>query len=160
MTPQVAVLIGVYNGAPHLEAQLHSLTAQTLPPSLILVSDDGSTDGSGEILDRFASTCTAEVIRLRGPQAGLAANYLHLIRQCPPCDLVALCDQDDVWLPEKLAHQWQRLRDVTGLRSGQPMTVRMRDRTRRPLVCRDVEQRHPHGGWQDGNLQGAHRHSR
>jgi len=114
MRPRVVVLIGVHNGGPFLEAQLRSLSAQTLPPTHICVSDDGSVDASEQIVERFGRTYKGTLIRLTGPKSGPSANYLHLIRHCPPCDMVALCDQDDVWLPEKLEHQWQQLRDING----------------------------------------------
>lgn len=109
MTPRIAVLIGVWNGAPYLDAQLRSLAEQTQPPTHILLSDDGSTDTSQEIIADFAAGFAGDVVQLQGPQEGLAANYLHLIRHCPPCDMVAFCDQDDVWLPDKLAYQWGRV---------------------------------------------------
>ncbi len=113
MTPRIAVLLGTYNGARYLEQQLESLQAQTLRPQLVLVSDDGSSDETLQIVWRFADHFPGDVECLTGPRGGVAANYLHLIRHCPAVDMVAFCDQDDVWLPQKLAKQWARLSAIT-----------------------------------------------
>ena len=101
----VRVLLGTLDGADWLEAQLDSLIAQTHRDWRLWVSDDGSRDGTLEILHRFFQAHPGRLERLLdGPRRGAAANYLHLL--CHP-DLpdgpVALSDQDDVWRPWKLA---------------------------------------------------------
>lgn len=103
--PHIAVLLATRNGAAYLEAQLESYVAQTLRPALILISDDGSTDETRAIADAFRASTDGIRIELHdGPQNGSAANFLHLIQQVPDdIDAVAFSDQDDVWLPHKLA---------------------------------------------------------
>lgn len=103
--PAIAVLMATYDGAAHLVAQLKSIAAQTLPPRWLVVSDDGSTDGTLAILAGFAAQHPAIAVAvLRGPGRGAAANFLHLLHYMPEgADVVALSDQDDVWLPGKLA---------------------------------------------------------
>jgi glycosyltransferase involved in cell wall biosynthesis len=100
----VAVVLATYNGARYLGAQLDSLAAQTLPPALVLVSDDGSTDGSRDLVHRFADANPGLPVRLLdGPRCGAAQNFLSLLRAVPETvDCVAVADQDDVWLPGKL----------------------------------------------------------
>ena len=102
--PRVTVLLALRNGAAFLPAQLDSLAIQTLPPALILASDDGSTDGTAAIFRAFAARQPRDSARLTtGPMRGGTANFLHLLTLAPPeADVTALCDQDDVWLPEKL----------------------------------------------------------
>lgn len=101
--PHVTILMGTRNGAEHLQAQLASLSAQTHAHWSLWVSDDGSGDATLPVLKDFAQTCHNPVILLRGPERGLAANYLGLL--CHP-DLpdgpVAFADQDDIWLPTHL----------------------------------------------------------
>lgn len=92
------------NGAAHLQAQLDSLAAQTHRNWTLWVSDDGSTDQTRALLAGFARSYPVRLVE--GPRAGSsAANFLHLIchPDLPTDQPVALCDQDDVWLPEKLA---------------------------------------------------------
>lgn len=103
--PRIAVLMATCNGAAHLAEQLDSLAAQDLPPSLLVVSDDGSADATRAILADFASAHPALPLRLQdGPRKGSAMNFLSLILSldAQAVDLVAISDQDDVWLPFKL----------------------------------------------------------
>ena len=102
--PSVAILLGVFNGERFLEAQLDSLESQTLRHWKLYVSDDGSTDATLDIIHRYQSKWGTDKIQYRaGPQKGFAQNFLSLA--CDPsikADYYAFCDQDDVWLPEKL----------------------------------------------------------
>lgn len=103
--PQVTVLLGQMNGARFLEAQLASIAAQTGCHISLIVSDDGSAD-HGPMLVKAFSTRHPEVrvTRIDGPQRGFAQNFLHLLRSVgPDVPYVALCDQDDYWLPGRLA---------------------------------------------------------
>lgn len=96
----VHILMAVFNGAAVLPAQLDSLAAQTHGDWTLWASDDGATDESRAVLTRFAQD--HPVTLLDGPGNGSAANFLSLIAQAPE-GMVALCDQDDIWLPGKLA---------------------------------------------------------
>ena len=102
--PSVAILLGTFNGERFLEAQLDSLESQTVRHWKLYVSDDGSTDATLDIIQRYQSKWGTDKIHYRaGPQKGFAQNFLSLA--CDPsikADYYAFCDQDDVWLPEKL----------------------------------------------------------
>lgn len=101
---EVLILLAVRNGGRHLGAQLDSIAAQRDVRWRLLASDDGSTDDSGAILTGFARAHPGRVRLLDGPQAGSTANFCHLIAHIPaPACHVAYCDQDDVWLPDKLS---------------------------------------------------------
>jgi glycosyltransferase involved in cell wall biosynthesis len=103
--PRVAILLALYNGAAHLAEQLDSYAAQSLPDWALIVSDDGSTDGTGAILDRFAAAHPdRRITRQAGPGQGFVRNFFSLLRSVP-ADVphAALSDQDDVWFPDKLA---------------------------------------------------------
>lgn len=99
---RIVILLALYNGARHLDAQLESYARQSLADWSLVVSDDGSRDGSAQIVRHFAEG--RDVRLINGPRRGYAANFLHLIAVAgPQAEAVALSDQDDVWLPEKLA---------------------------------------------------------
>ncbi len=151
----ITVLLGLYNGETYLRAQLDSIAAQTLPPTCILISDDGSTDGSLEIVEDFAVNWDGVVQVIEGPGQGFAANFLHLIRECAPCDMVAFSDQDDIWLPEKLAAQWARLAkaDAAALHGSCTWITDENLNIRQVSVYRDVGPSFPHALVQ--NLAGA-----
>lgn len=91
----VTVLLATYNGARFLPELLDSLRAQTHPWRL-LWRDDGSTDATVALMRAFGGT------RLPGGERlGVLGGFLALLRAAE--GPVAFCDQDDVWLPEKLA---------------------------------------------------------
>lgn len=101
---EITILMAVYNGASHLHEQMASFAMQTGVTWRLIASDDGSTDDSVAIIDRFAGHYPGQVTRVDGPQRGAGANFLHLLHAVPDdTPLVALSDQDDVWLPEKLS---------------------------------------------------------
>lgn len=114
--PRITLLMASYQGAAHLQAQLDSFAAQDHADWALWISDDGSTDGTRGIVDRFRSAHPDREIRLLdGPRRGAAANFLSLL--CHP-DLppgwVALSDQDDLWYPHKLSHALRALAEETG----------------------------------------------
>jgi len=107
---QVAILLSVYNGARFLPAQLASLLAQTNGSWRLYWRDDGSADHTPALLRAFAAGPAAgRVIELpgRGGRLGATRSFLSLLAALPTFgplpDAVAFADQDDVWLPEKLA---------------------------------------------------------
>lgn len=102
---QVVVVMAVRNGARYLEAQLDSIAAQTAVDWSLVVSDDGSTDSSREICKAFGTRFPAgKVSVVDGPCQGAAENFRTLLALVSNAGLpVALCDQDDVWLPNHLA---------------------------------------------------------
>ncbi len=99
------LLLGLFEGAAHLREQLESIAAQSHADWSLIVSDDGSRDGGAEILRAFARRHPGrEITLVEGPRMGFARNYLHLLRLAgAKVPYAALSDQDDVWLPEKLA---------------------------------------------------------
>lgn len=107
---RVTILLCTYNGAAHLPAQLASYVDQTHQAWDLWVRDDGSTDETLDILHAFQREHGAgrDICILQraetDPNKGPAQNFMALL--CAP-DLpdqpVALSDQDDVWMPEKLA---------------------------------------------------------
>lgn len=102
--PRVTILMGVLNGTAHLNAQLDSIASQSHRNWRLVCSDDGSTDTSNTILARFAQEHPAQVDIKKGPKSGFAANYMQLIGGLPSNPgYVCFSDQDDIWLPDKIA---------------------------------------------------------
>jgi glycosyltransferase involved in cell wall biosynthesis len=93
--------MATFNGARFLQLQLASIAAQQLPPTELLVSDDGSTDETLMILEAFATTAPFPVRIMNGPQRGAGCNFLTAAQNATG-ELIAFSDQDDVWLPSKL----------------------------------------------------------
>lgn len=107
----VAILLSTHDGARYLPSLLDSLAAQTWPSWRLVVRDDGSKDDTRRILDAFAAAHPGRVEVEAGDNLGAAASFLRLLgRRDLAADAVALCDQDDVWHPDKLERAVARLR--------------------------------------------------
>ena len=111
--PHVQVLLATFNGERWLDEQLHSIFAQAGVRVSVLVSDHGSADGTLALIERWR-TGGADIDVLAGLPAGKgsAANFLRLVREhgSAGIDYVALADQDDVWLPDRLIRAAQAMR--------------------------------------------------
>ncbi len=112
---KVTVLLSTYNGSKFLEEQLNSLYQQTYPDIRILVRDDGSVDSTRSILDNEQAKGRIEILAGHN-NLGPALSFFELLRSAASTgtEYVAFCDQDDVWLPEKIAHAVLALTGVTG----------------------------------------------
>ena len=102
--PSVCIVLATLNGAAHVDQQIDSFKSQALQPRWLVVSDDGSTDDTLEIIQRACRTwVNCKLFILDGPRLGYAANFFHALSHVPPdADYIALSDQDDVWLHDKL----------------------------------------------------------
>lgn len=106
--PDVTILMGSHNGARYLPQQIASFVQQRGVRWRLIVSDDGSCDLTRQIIRGQARDLPIHLIH--GPCQGYVANYLHLLAQLPPdTGVVALSDQDDVWLPHKLARALHKM---------------------------------------------------
>jgi len=105
----ICILLSTFNGANYLSAQLDSLLNQTCQEWTLMVRDDGSHDCTLEILDDYAQRDSRITILPRGESLGAAGSYLTLLLAAPEADYYAFCDQDDVWLPDKLTRSIQAL---------------------------------------------------
>lgn len=101
----VTVLMATWNGARHLSEQLDSIAAQSDWGRIdIVVSDDGSSDGTLSILAEAAAKWRRGRFEMvTGPQRGFAENFRSLLQREVGTPFVAFSDQDDVWLDSKLS---------------------------------------------------------
>jgi glycosyltransferase involved in cell wall biosynthesis len=98
----ISVALATYNGARYLGEQLDSLAAQQRLPSELVVTDDGSTDDTLGLLERFSKSAPFPVrVYCNSERLGPEANFLRAASLCRHA-LISFCDQDDVWQPENL----------------------------------------------------------
>jgi len=103
----ISIAMATYNGESFLQEQLDSFLWQTRLPDELVVCDDGSTDRTLDILERFARQAPFPVKIYQNPQnLGSSKNFEKAITLCSG-DLIYLSDQDDVWLPDKLREMEQ-----------------------------------------------------
>ncbi len=102
--PRIGVVLPVFNGEAYLKVALESIAAQTLQPCDVVAVDDGSSDQSVKLLEAFG----ARIVRTdRLGQALARDRGIEAVAG----DLIAFLDQDDRWLPDKLALQLKLLAD-------------------------------------------------
>ena len=137
---KVSVVVCTDNGEKYLREQLQSIRDQTRPPDEIIISDDGSTDSTLQIVAEFTSST-------RGPQTpvwrvetrttplGVSGNFASALAKARG-EFIALADQDDLWEPERLdkglahfhdgvllVHSDATLIDATGRPTGTLMSA-------------------------------------
>jgi glycosyltransferase involved in cell wall biosynthesis len=101
--PGVSVALATFNGEKYLAPQLESLAGQSTLPAELVISDDRSNDRTVEIARDFATRAPFPVrIFCNERQLGFRDNFMRAVEHCGS-DLIAFCDQDDVWEPEKIA---------------------------------------------------------
>jgi len=98
----VSVAMATYNGQKFIREQLGSLAAQQCLPSELVITDDASSDKTVAILQQFAKAAPFPVhIHRYEKRVGYRANFMRAAGHCIS-DVIAFCDQDDIWSPWKL----------------------------------------------------------
>lgn len=98
----VSVAMATYNGGKYILEQLISLATQTVLPFELVVTDDGSTDQTLDIIADFALIAPFVVRVYRNKERlGYGDNFIKAMGLCSG-ELIALCDQDDVWVNSKI----------------------------------------------------------
>jgi glycosyltransferase involved in cell wall biosynthesis len=97
-----SIALASFNGARFIGEQLDSFAAQTTKPGEVVICDDGSTDETVEIAERFARTAPFPVsIHRNAARLGYSRNFEIAIGRCSG-DIIFLSDQDDVWFPDRI----------------------------------------------------------
>lgn len=97
-----SIALCTYNGERFLQKQLDSLAAQEILPNELIVCDDASTDDTIKILENFSENAKFKVKIFRNPiNLGYVKNFEKAISLCV-CDIIFLCDQDDIWASKKI----------------------------------------------------------
>jgi glycosyltransferase involved in cell wall biosynthesis len=99
---KISVALCMYQGSAWIQEQLASVAAQTRPPDEVVVCDDASHDDGCALVRAFAARAPFPVRLYENPgNLGFVKNFERAIGLCSG-DVIALCDQDDVWAPKKL----------------------------------------------------------
>ncbi len=107
---KITVLLSSYNGHKYIEQLINSVLAQKGVDVRLFIRDDGSTDDTLDILSRYREN-NSNVEFYQGSNIGPAYSFLELIGKAPESDYYALCDEDDIWLKDKLLRAVEKLED-------------------------------------------------
>lgn len=102
-SPKISIVLCTCNGEAYLRGQIDSLLAQTYPFHELIVQDDCSTDSTGHIIRSYQQRYPERDIRFyANPQRmGFNKNFLTALQRAGG-DYIACCDQDDIWVENKL----------------------------------------------------------
>lgn len=98
---KVAILMSTYNGEKYIKEQLESLLAQTYQKIEIYIRDDGSKDNTVNIVKQYQGKFD-NIVLIEGKNIGFIDSFFELLKACKYADYYAYCDQDDVWMEEKI----------------------------------------------------------
>ena len=102
--PSVVILLATYNGEMYLREQLDSLLQQGTDCFTVFIRDDGSTDRTLEIISEYCTKYPDRFIHIVDKLGNLGSSscFMHLLSLADSYDYIMFCDQDDVWLPNKV----------------------------------------------------------
>lgn len=119
----IAILMATYNGEKYLAEQIDSLLAQTCQDWHLYVHDDGSKDNTVGIIKEYTRQHPDKITLLEyPPQGGACKNFLSMMERVE-APYYMFCDQDDVWLKEKIAISVERIREMERQKPGTPIVV-------------------------------------
>lgn len=110
--PPVSVAMTTYNGERFLAEQIDSILLQTFQPKEIIICDDHSTDGTIKILEKYQQKNSIIKFYTNDHQLGVVNNFKKAVSLTSPGHYIALSDQDDIWLPEKIEKSICRLSEI------------------------------------------------
>lgn len=119
----VTILLATYNGEKHINEMVESILAQDFEDWKLILSDDGSTDGTADILESFAEKFPEKIVHYRsGKRFGNAqGHFLHLLETFGDAPYVMFCDQDDVWHKDKISKTLKKMKETE--KDGVPTMV-------------------------------------
>ncbi len=119
---KVSVALCTFNGAKYLEKQLKSILDQTYPIYEIIIVDDCSTDETLDILHQYAQLYSHIQIFQNSENLGSNLSFKKVI-DITEGTYIALCDQDDIWFPGKIASQMKQLSNLSPVELEKPLVI-------------------------------------
>ncbi|MFF2912164.1 glycosyltransferase family 2 protein [Paenibacillus sp. NPDC057934] len=99
----IQILLSTYNGEQHIAAQIESILAQSYKDFKLLIRDDGSEDNTIRYIEEYALKHKGRIEFLKGDNVGVKKSFFELLQRADPnASYYSFCDQDDVWLEDKL----------------------------------------------------------
>ena len=119
---KIAILMATYNGETYLREQLDSLMSQTYRDWTLYIQDDFSTDSTLAIIKEYQE-CYSNIVLLDHDQKlGAMGNFVSMLEKVD-ADYFLFCDQDDVWLKDKVAMSLQKMEVLEEENPGKPVVV-------------------------------------
>lgn len=118
----IAILLSTYNGGKYLEDQLCSLESQSAEKFHIYIRDDGSNDNTKEIILKFIQRYKNCTLLESNNNLGAANSFMEMLLQVK-ADYYMFCDQDDIWLKDKIMNSYNYLKAIEDKKGIIPLLV-------------------------------------
>jgi glycosyltransferase involved in cell wall biosynthesis len=120
----IDIVMSTYNGEKYIREQIESILNQSYTNWRLLIRDDGSSDRTLEIIEEYAKKLNGKVyfINDSDKHLGAAMSFFKLLNYST-ADYIMFCDQDDVWLPNKIEITLKKMRDLEKLYPDKPILV-------------------------------------
>ncbi len=117
LVDKIQILMSSYNGIKYIKEQLDSIMAQDCQEKgiaglFLLVRDDGSTDGTQNVLEQYSEKYPDRIKWFQGSNKGVIKSFFELIANAGNADYYALADQDDYWMPSKISTGIKKLKQM------------------------------------------------
>jgi glycosyltransferase involved in cell wall biosynthesis len=111
--PTIDILLATYNGGRYLSEQIQSLLDQTYTRWRLIIRDDGSTDDTLSVIHLFKERYPEKIKHIEDGEVNLGAcrNFARLLEHAD-AEYTMFCDQDDVWLPWKIALTLEKMNEL------------------------------------------------
>ena len=120
---RIAILMATYNGKKFLGEQIDSILSQSSRLWHLYIHDDGSTDGTVELLNDYANKYPEQITIMNYPsQGGALQNFMSLLEKVE-ADYYMFSDQDDVWHPTKVELSYKAMKKREALHPNKPIIV-------------------------------------
>ena len=113
MSPKISIIMATYNGEQYLSKQIKSILGQSYKEWQLIIRDDGSCDNTLDVIKEYAQK-HPDIIKFitdKDGNVGASRNFLRLLSHAET-DYVMFCDQDDIWLPDKIKITFDKIKEV------------------------------------------------
>lgn len=121
----ISILLAVYNGEKYLEEQLNSLMVQTYQDFKVIIRDDLSNDSTVALIKEYQMRFPNKIEILEDNLGNLRSSksFMQLLSCSGDCEYVMFCDQDDIWLPNKIELSLNEIKSLEKTKVSIPLLV-------------------------------------